>query len=104
MAAEYSRAKQKGIKMPSGVVHVLEFNHSIDQREHVGDNAPGFPGFSNVLPLDIGAGTYMRAVEKTSPNWMRLVLDMCSCIITGRGKTSMYKSRMMPSTDCTIPQ
>lgn len=46
----------------------------------------------------------MKAVENTSPNFMRLARDMCSCVMTGRGKINMYKSKIMPSTDCTIPQ
>lgn len=48
--------------------------------------------------------TYMKAVENISTNWLRLGLDICSCVVAGRGNMKMYRSKMMANTDCTIPQ
>lgn len=93
--------------MPSGILHMLEFDYSVNQREDIRDNAPEFGLVSTIVFLDItlgSKGTHMKAVENTSPSFMRLALDMCSCVMTGRGKINMYKSKIMPSTDCTIPQ
>lgn len=48
--------------------------------------------------------TYMKAVENTRTNWFRLDLDICSCIVAGRGNMKMYRSKRMANADCTIPQ
>lgn len=93
--------------MPSGILHVLELKYSIYERENVGDDTPTSLSFSHVQndagSIIVGA-TYKKAVENTSTSWFRLDLVICSFAIAGIGKMKMYRSRMIPSADCTIPQ
>lgn len=86
---------------------MLVLNHSISEGENVRDNAPIAFRFSQLYRgisyMHMGA-TYKEAVENTTTNWLRLDLDICSCVTAGSGSMKIYRSKMMPNADCTIPQ